>query len=56
MSVCCWVELTGILFYILIVMALIAKNSTIFAKVSVAILKILKVKIIQMLVKQCLIF
>ncbi|CAH3026960.1 unnamed protein product, partial [Porites evermanni] len=32
MSVC-WVELTGILFYILIVMALIAKNSTIFAKV-----------------------
>lgn len=35
-------------------MALIAKNSTIFAKVSVAIrLKILKVKIIQMLVEQC---
>ena len=38
-------------------MALIAKNSTIFAKVGVAIwLKIVKVKIIQMLVKQCLIF
>lgn len=54
MSVCCWVELTGILFYILIVMALIAKNSTIFAKVSVAIwLKILKVNIIQRLVEQC---
>ena len=35
-------------------MALIAKNSTIFAKVSVAIwLKILKVNIIQRLVEQC---
>lgn len=35
-------------------MALIAKNSTIFAKVSVAIwFKILKVNIIQRLVEQC---